>query len=87
MTDVPLVLHGGSGTPEDQLVPAITGGITKLNIYADMRPAMNAGLARAAELAAARADELPDRVFAPLTAGLRNQARQKLRLTMSVNRY
>ncbi|MCC8180641.1 MAG: class II fructose-bisphosphate aldolase [Planctomycetes bacterium] len=87
VTDVPLVLHGGSGTPEDQLTPAIKGGITKLNIYADMRLAMNSGLPEAAALAEKRPDELPDRVLAPLAAKLREQALSKLELTMSVNRY
>lgn len=30
--DVPLVLHGGSGTPADQMQAAITAGITKINV-------------------------------------------------------
>lgn len=40
----PLVLHGGSGTPADQLKEAIENGITKINIYSDVVAAMNAGL-------------------------------------------
>lgn len=40
----PLVLHGGSGTPADQLKKAIENGITKINIYSDVVAAMNAGL-------------------------------------------
>ncbi len=42
--DRPLVLHGGSGTPDDQMKMAITHGITKINIYSDVVGAMNAGL-------------------------------------------
>ncbi len=42
--DRPLVLHGGSGTPEDQLKTAIAHGVTKINIYSDVVAAMNAGL-------------------------------------------
>ncbi|MCC8165866.1 MAG: class II fructose-bisphosphate aldolase [Planctomycetes bacterium] len=87
VTDVPLVLHGGSGTPEDQLVQAIRAGITKLNIYADMRLAMNSRVTDAAAAVAARADELPDRVLAPLVAGLQEEAAKKLELTMCVDRY
>lgn len=30
--DVPLVLHGGSGTPDDQMRTAIEAGITKVNV-------------------------------------------------------
>lgn len=30
--DVPLVLHGGSGTPADQMQAAISAGITKINV-------------------------------------------------------
>ena len=40
----PLVLHGGSGTPDDQMKMAIEHGITKINIYSDVVGAMNAGL-------------------------------------------
>lgn len=40
----PLVLHGGSGTPADQLKEAIENGITKINIYSDVVAAMNTGL-------------------------------------------
>lgn len=42
--DRPLVLHGGSGTPDDQMQTAIRHGITKINIYSDVVGAMNAGL-------------------------------------------
>lgn len=40
----PLVLHGGSGTPDDQIKTAIDHGITKINIYSDVVAAMNNGL-------------------------------------------
>lgn len=42
--DRPLVLHGGSGTPDDQMQNAITHGITKINIYSDVLYALNQGL-------------------------------------------
>ena len=41
VSDVPLVLHGGSGTPEDQLQRAIANGICKINIYSEMLNAWN----------------------------------------------
>ena len=37
---VPLVLHGGSGTPDDQMRSAIENGICKFNVYTDIRIAM-----------------------------------------------
>ena len=42
--DRPLVLHGGSGTPDDQMKMAIEHGITKINISSDVVGALNAGL-------------------------------------------
>ena len=42
--DRPLVLHGGSGTPDAQMKNAIAHGITKINIYSDVVAALNKGL-------------------------------------------
>ena len=42
--DRPLVLHGGSGTPDEQMQNAIKHGITKINIYSDVLFALNQGL-------------------------------------------
>lgn len=42
--DRPLVLHGGSGTPDEQMKNAISHGITKINIYSDVVAALNKGL-------------------------------------------
>jgi ketose-bisphosphate aldolase len=62
---VPLVLHGGSGTPEDQLREAVANGICKLNIYADVRQAMARG-ARASVESMRRPDPLPRELFDPI---------------------
>ena len=40
----PLVLHGGSGTPDDQIRQAIRRGICKINIYSEVLYGLNAGL-------------------------------------------
>ena len=37
VTDTPLVLHGGSGIPEDQLVHAFSRGINKFNYGTDIK--------------------------------------------------
>jgi len=44
ITSVPLVLHGGSNTPDDQVKEAIANGITKLNIFSELCVAMVEGL-------------------------------------------
>ncbi|MCC8180861.1 MAG: class II fructose-bisphosphate aldolase [Planctomycetes bacterium] len=38
---VPLVLHGGSGTPEDQLKKAVSLGISKVNVASELNRAFN----------------------------------------------
>lgn len=40
----PLVLHGGSGTPDHDVQHAIALGITKINIYSEVLAAMNSSL-------------------------------------------
>lgn len=40
----PLVLHGGSGTPDPDVQRAIDLGITKINIYSEVLAALNSGL-------------------------------------------
>lgn len=43
-TNIPLVLHGASGVPVDQLQAAIGAGVHKLNADTDLRHAFRAGL-------------------------------------------
>ncbi len=47
LVEEPLVLHGGSGTPIDQLHAAIKLGITKINICTDIHKAFLAGIEEA----------------------------------------
>jgi fructose-bisphosphate aldolase class II len=74
---VPLVLHGGSGTPTDQVQEAIRNGICKINIYADCRIAMGRGLAKAAK-SQRRDDPLPHEVFSPIGDEIATVVRQKI---------
>ena len=87
VSDVPLVLHGGSGTPDDQMVQVIKGGVTKLNIYSDLRLAMNSRLGDVARIIEERRDELPVVVLEPFFQGIREEVFKKLALTMSAGRY
>ena len=44
VTDVPLVLHGGSGIPDDMIQTAIEIGIRKINVATEIRMAYVEGL-------------------------------------------
>jgi ketose-bisphosphate aldolase len=81
-TDVPLVLHGGSGTPDDQIKESVRHGITKLNIYADLRAAMLRGLQISARTQR-RQDPLPRDLFDPIRDKLGEVVEQKIRLLFS----
>lgn len=82
---VPLVLHGGSGTPLDQLQESIRNGIAKINIYADCRIAMGRGLANAAT-SQKRQDPLPSEVFGPIRQAIGAATREKIEQFFSCNR-
>jgi len=82
---VPLVLHGGSGTPDEQIQDAIRNGICKLNIYADERLAMARGLERAAK-SQHRPDPLPQEVFGPIKEELMKVVAEKITLFFATNR-
>jgi ketose-bisphosphate aldolase len=79
VSKVPLVMHGGSGTPEDQVRNAIRHGITKLNVYADSRVAMLRGLRRSAETQT-RDDPLPDVLFRPIQDALGQLVAERIRM-------
>ncbi len=59
-TDIPLVLHGGSDTPLEQIQAAIKIGIQKINIATDIRTAFIAGLKQGI---AENPDAIDPRVF------------------------
>lgn len=60
--DVPLVLHGGSGIPSDDIQEAIERGITKVNIGVEPRSAFMAGL-RASLIALDDSEKFPHIIF------------------------
>lgn len=81
---VPLVLHGGSGTPADQIQDAVRHGICKLNIYADERLAMARGLETAAR-SQHRPDPLPQEIFGPIKRELAAVVAEKINLLLATN--
>jgi len=84
-TDAPLVLHGGSGTPDDQIQESVRHGVTKLNIYADNRIAMCRGLKEAAG-AQTRPDPLPRELFGAVRQRLAETVAEKTKLLFAENR-
>jgi fructose-bisphosphate aldolase class II/tagatose 1,6-diphosphate aldolase GatY/KbaY len=52
---VPLVLHGASGLPDDEVAEAIELGVAKINVNTELRRALRSGLGRAS----ADHDDLP----------------------------
>lgn len=46
ITDIPLVLHGGSGLSDDDFRTAVTLGIAKINIFTDIDKAAGLGIAK-----------------------------------------
>jgi len=83
-TDVPLVMHGGSGTPDDQVKNAVANGITKVNIFAEQRMAMFRGLKEAARIE--RIDPLPQDQFGPIKSALSELVGKKIELLSSDGR-
>lgn len=85
VSSVPLVLHGGSGTPDNQIQEAVKNGICKLNIYADCRIAMTKGLKKSAE-SQTRGDALPQQIFGPIKQEICKVVEDKIKLLFADNR-
>ena len=83
-SSAPLVLHGGSQTPDDQIQDAVRNGICKLNIFADQRLAMFRGLKRSAMQD--RTDPLPHELFGPIKQELAALVAEKIELLYAKNK-
>ncbi len=84
VSKVPLVLHGGSNTPVEQLQNAIRHGISKINVYADSRVGMLEGL-KASAHNQVRKDPLPDVMFRPIREGLAHVVSERMDIFFSKN--
>ena len=83
--DRPLVLHGGSGTPDDQMKMAILHGITKINIFSDVVGALNTGL-KAKLNSIKNPSTWPAFVFEDARSAMREAVRKKIRAFGSFGR-
>lgn len=74
--DVPLVLHGGSGTPDDMIQEAIRCGISKINVGTELKHAWSHAMKKGLD-----EGELEPRVLSAYAREqVKNVARKKFRL-------
>ncbi|MBI2039052.1 MAG: ketose-bisphosphate aldolase [Candidatus Niyogibacteria bacterium] len=82
--NVALVLHGGSGIPDDQMRRAIELGFNNIHVSTEIRVAYTDAL-RAA-LAAMPDETTPYKFYKPVVEAVRIKAMEKLQLFGSINR-
>ncbi|MDO5145913.1 MAG: class II fructose-bisphosphate aldolase [Eubacteriales bacterium] len=85
ISTVPLVMHGGSGTPDEQIRMAVEKGICKLNIYSEMLTAYYGELKKKLDNAASLAIWVSKATEKPLEA-LKQVVIEKMELTGSVGK-
>lgn len=85
ISTVPLVMHGGSGTPDNQIKEAIKNGICKLNIYSEMMSAYYGELKKKLETSASLAIWVSKANEKPLEA-LKTVVKEKMELMGSVGK-
>ena len=76
--DVPLVLHGTSGVPEDKVRACISRGICKVNYATDLRQTFTAAAKRAMEEKPDAYD--PKKYLAPAREAVEQRVRELIRL-------
>lgn len=78
---VPLVLHGGSDTPEEKLLSSIDHGIAKININSDLKAAFTRSLR--SSLSNAPDDIAFEKHLAQATTAMKKALKQKMELFRS----
>ena len=85
ISTVPMVMHGGSGTPDDQIKKAVERGICKLNIYSEMLSAYYGALKQKLETSASLAIWVSKANEEPLKA-LKEVVKEKIDLMGSAGK-
>ncbi len=80
-----LVLHGGSGTPEDQVREAVANGITKINVFTDLLISMFTEL-RTGLNASANLGTWPHLVYRQPIQAMQATAIEKMRVFGSIGK-
>lgn len=75
----PLVLHGGSGTPDKDVQKAISQGIAKINIYSEVLAAMNTKLKEKYN-SIENLSTWPSVIWEPARKAMRDVIRNKIRV-------
>jgi len=75
---IPLVMHGGSGVPDDQVRAAVACGIAKINVSTELKEAWAQALRR--YLAAHPSESDPRKIMAEPKASVQAVVREKIRL-------
>lgn len=78
ITNIPLVLHGGSGVPDKDIRQAISNGISKINIDTDIRNEFTRDLREA--LARHPEEHDPREIMVEVMAGVQKLVESKIRL-------
>ena len=78
LVDIPIVLHGSSGVPDEALRKAVELGVRKINIDTNIREAFVKGVRRALEDNPREID--PRRILGPAKAEMKAIIREKIRL-------
>lgn len=77
MVDIPLVLHGGSANPENEIVEAVKLGINKINISSDMKDAF---YQKCREVLQDPVIREPNSIYPPCIAAMKEVCRYKIEL-------
>ncbi len=76
-TGIPLVLHGGSGNPDDEIAEAVKLGINKINISSDIKHAYHSKMREVLADAGVRE---PNTIQPPSLVAMKETAKHKIRL-------
>jgi len=83
-TGVPMVLHGASGVPDDDIRRAVSLGVAKINIDTELRQAFSGAVRK---FAAANPDVIdPRKILGPAREAMKERVRAKIRLFGSSGR-
>jgi len=81
--ETPLVLHGGSSNPENELVAAVSIGINKINISSDMKDAF---YQRAREVLQNPVLREPNSIYPPCVESMKKVVHYKINLFSTANK-
>ena len=85
ISTVPMVMHGGSGTPDELIRKSVANGICKLNIFSEMLTAFNGTLKEELQTAEHLAI-WPHQLYQKPLAALQEVVRQKIDLVGSAGK-